>query len=381
MLAALLAGFLLAGRARAEPGDAAAASVDVTIVGGGSDAEPLMDTIRELLGRLGLTVSGHFQRTDALAGPARAHVEIDLGVPGEVVLSVRSDAAHAPVRRTIARDGSGSIVREEVADAVRSAVESQLLSDEQRAAAPAPASPPEVAPPAVTPATPPSPSVTAPVPTKESPTAESPAVAPRPSSPWFAVDVTTLAGAGPFATNSGIVGRFGGGLSLASRRGLRPSLAVTGQALLPFDATSDNVSAHATIESVRVVPSIEALRSYSWFALEVGAGLGVDVLNVYPNPTSVPAGSHTVGSLRTDPIACVILVGHFALTPGVVLTLAIAADVDPSARQYLVKSDTTAVGDPVTSGTVLSPWVVRPMVQAGFTFTAFGEGLFASAGR
>ena len=91
-----------------------------------------MGTIRELLGRLGLGVEPHLVAVASPApsagGPAGLSVWIDLASRYEAVAIVRR--GRTEVRRTIARDSSPAIVREEIGEAVRSGVEAQLLSDE-----------------------------------------------------------------------------------------------------------------------------------------------------------------------------------------------------------------------------------------------------------
>ena len=147
-VAVLLAGLLPAWGAHAQSAPAPD-DVDVTLIGGG-DVDSLVDTIHELVGRLGLTLTPHIAKTAADVVPApsaRVIVEIDFTAPGEIVLSVRSDAAHAAGRRRIARDGSASVVREEVADAVRSMVEAQLMAGEAPDAGPAPSETAEPPPP------------------------------------------------------------------------------------------------------------------------------------------------------------------------------------------------------------------------------------------
>jgi hypothetical protein len=360
-MAVLLAGVLPAWEAYAQPAPPPG-DVDVTLVGGG-DVDSLVDTIRELVGRLGLTLTPHVANTatDVVPAPsARVIVEIDFTAPGEIVLTVRSDAAHAAGRRRIARDGSASVVREEVADAVSSMVEAQLMSSEAPDAGPAPSETAEPPPPP-----PPPPPVREQVP--EAPPA-------RPAPRTFAIDLTTFAGVGPFAGNVSVVGRLGGGIVLASRRGLRPSLALTGEGFLPFDTSNDGVTAQTTIESVRAVAAIEILRSSSWLAVDVGAGFGFDLVSV--DPTTVPAGAQPSPRTKGYAMASASIAANLALTPGVVLTLTALGDVDlASRRSYVVQND-TGLGPP--QDLLFAPWPVRPAALLGFTFTTFGDGRFAS---
>jgi hypothetical protein len=67
------------------------------------------------------------------------------------------------------------------------------------------------------------------------------------------------------------------------------------------------------------------------------------------------------------------IAAHVPLADGVVLTLDALLDVDLASRRYVLDDGGTDVS-------VLAPWRVRPMLLAGFTFTALGEGLFARRG-
>jgi hypothetical protein len=332
-------------------------TVDVTIVDGGDDADLLMDTIRELVGRLGLGVTPH--RVSASEGqsvsslPAGLSVWIDLGSRYDVMTIVRNGPTE--VRRRIPRDASPAIVREEIGEAVRSAVEAQLLTDATPSAPVASSAPP-------------------------APTAAGPVVieaprAPAASSHGLALDVTTLAGAGAIASNSGLVAHVGGGLVVASRREWRPSLSMTAEYVAPFDAVASNgVNASTSFVSLRAVAAVEVLHR-SWIAVDVGAGGGVDIITVDPSVAGASTAGLTFtaeGDLPThvDPVVTARASAYFALAPGVALTLVAGSDVDLKSLHYGF--------DGVRSGDVLVPWRVRPVVLAGFTFTALGSGLFAT---
>lgn len=340
-------------------------SVDVIIVGGGNEADPLMDTVRELCGRLNLALSPHFiadpeQAGSALPSSTDMSVRIDLASRYEAVIIVRHDLAE--VRRTISRNASPSIVREEIADAVRSAVEAQLLWDETRPAPPTPEPIVSIAPPP-----PPAPSP-APIPD---------ASPPRNVDRRFALDLTMLAGGGPVASGSSLVARVGGGLVLASRLGPRPSLTLTASYAIPFDSTlgNGNVTSQTDIVSIRAVPAIEVFHS-SWIALGVGAGGGVDVITLKPSAAQLsPPLSIAVQQVRPriDPMVTAIATAEVGLAPGVAFTLVVGSDFDLAPlRRYFV--DEGAGNGP----DLLVPWRVRPVALAGFTFTAVGAGLFAS---
>ena len=152
--------------------------VDVTIIAGGDDADTLLGSIRELLGRLGLGVDPHVVAVAPPLQPpqptAGLSVWVDLASRYEAVTIVRN--GRSEVRRTIPRDSSPAIVREEIGEAVRSGVEAELQADAARNAPPppAPSAPPAPAPP---------------------PVAGPEKLPPPPTSPrWFALDLTVFGG-------------------------------------------------------------------------------------------------------------------------------------------------------------------------------------------
>jgi hypothetical protein len=344
-------------RASAQPSEGGAApsrALDVTIIGGEEDAGRLMDTIRELVGRLGLTVVPHeVTAADAHASagppPAGLQVTVDLASRYEVLTSVRNGPTE--VRRTIPRDASPAIVREEIGEAVRSAVEAQLYADDLPRAPPAaPVSPPP-----------------------------SPPAPPPPPPPYhgLAVDVTTLAGAGAVAdtasaatsgasTRRPVVAHVGGGVVVGLRSALRPAVTVTAEYVFPFNATVPGVTAQADIVALRAVPSLEVLHA-SWIAVDLGAGLGVDVVSLKVTPT--PLAMYTVSTQSVPPYVDPILTAraraYVALGADAAFTVIATGDFDLLPPRY------SAGG-----GELLSLWTVRPTVLAGFTFTAFGGGLF-----
>jgi hypothetical protein len=326
-------------------------TVDVTIVAGGEDTVPLMGTIGEDLGRLGLEAVPHpvaFPEPPPAAGTRTPNLDVwvDLASRYEALVVVRSD--HLEVRRTIARDGSPAVVREEIGEAVRSAVEAELAPQEAPPAAP--------------------PVALAPPPAASPTTFERPTPLPGPAPRWLALDITMLAGGGFVSSESGLVPRLGGGVVLGSRRRLRPSLTVTAQYLVPFDSlVSSNVTITTSIVSLRAVPAIEALHA-SWAALDLGAGGGIDIVSVDTQSASGVRPEHV--PTYVDPILTALATAYVALTPGVMLTLVAGAEMDLAPPGYYV--------GPAPPEATLAPWRLRPVVMAGFTFTAFGGGLFAA---
>lgn len=334
------------------------------------DPKPLEETIRELLSRLSLTVVPRDPK-DVMPPGLLARVNVDTTSAAGVHVFVESAAGATLLDRTIPHDVNRSITHEQIASAVRGAIEAEILVDEDRVAGRAP---PVVEPPATPTATepptpPPTPPPPPPAPAIATPPERDVGVA-TPSTPAFAVDIATMGGAGFFSSDVGPVVRVGGAIAVSSRRGLRPSLAVGVLYAFPFDADTRYIEAKGSLISVRALPSVELLHR-SWFAVDVNAGGGVDVLRVEPASTILPASTFRSATTRVNPVLTGGVTGRVALASDVVATLSLLTDVELTNRQYVIEDR----GAPVS---VLSPGTVRPMLLAGFSFAAFGEPPFSS---
>ncbi len=360
--------------------------VEVLVAGGGADAASLEDTIRELLGRLTLVMEsqsvGHVDADDpsfrSTARPSLlARVGIDLRARDVAVITiVDGRTGDVTMRRSVRRDGSPAVVREEVAHVVQAAVDPMLLTERDRAAAPPP--PPPPAPPPPQPAPPPVAEPVAepaPVPAPGAPASNAPpgrdrvAGAPDGRAP-LALDLSTMAGAGSFASGAGAVARAGGGAALVWRHGLRPSVGLAAQYVFPFETGSDVALAHVGVASFRGALGLELYGS-SMFAIDVGAGGGVDLLQVEPRSNALPADRLGPPTGRVDPIASASITGHLAIGAGTALSLMLASDVDLASRHWVVAGG----GAPVEA---FAPSRVRPLAMIGFTFTAVGDPRFAT---
>ena len=373
-------------------GAAAAPVVELILVGGGREAVALLDTVRDLLGRVGLVVEAHAVAAPADAaaisrGSAAARVQVDLRAPDEALI-LTEGRRQAPKPRTVRRDPSPTVAREELAQAIQSAVESQLFIDpEGHRTAPPEVDGADAAAPAASsgPAAPPPPEVQAPVasappPSPPPPPPEmTPAAAPvlaheaaptSTRSSVLAVDVSTLAGSGGFASATGPVVALGGDVTVSSRKGWRPSVSLSAREVLPFDGSQDSVTCHASAFAIRALGGLE-LAHASWVALVAGGGGGADVLSAQPRSATLAPTVLGSATTRGDPIVTAFVAAHVALVPSVDLTLMALGDLDLAPSRYVVVQGTAV--DPV-----LSPWRVRPTFLAGFTFTALGRPAFAS---
>jgi hypothetical protein len=407
VLAALGFWFMGLGVARAQDSGAARPSrqydsgraVDVTVVAGGEDVKDLVNTVREVVGRLGLQVRAKVTQEaipetgESAATRRLARAEINLLAPDAVQVVVYGRSGQVVLQQRFGRNVSAPVLREEVADAVRSAVEAQLLIDPERAGQAGTSGPPtgartpgrvDTGPPAASPfsvaeppvAEPPA-LVLPPAAPVEPPRSEAPATQVTPLK-RLAVDLAALAGVGVFAKRSGVVTRLGGAATISFRKWLNPSLILAGEYLLPFQAVFEGVvaQAHASAASVRIVPAIQVFHTRN-IAIDVGAGAGIDVINVQLWPAQSPAYLSVNGtpSTRMDPVVRGLASAHMGLAPRIALSLDVACDVDVAAQvpDYVVEEGGTRY-----HLLNLGPWRVRPLVLVGLTLAALGESRLAS---
>jgi hypothetical protein len=364
--------------------------VELIVVGGSAEAVGLIGTVTELLGGIGLATEAHAVATPAevlkiTRGTAVARVEVDLRSGGEATI-VTESRDQAPSHRTLRRDPSPTVAREELAQAIESAVQAELAAGRPPAAdgvgpgsgearpAPVPPAPVQTPAPVETSVAPPT---AAAAPADAAPTpapllSQEPSVTPPASRSPVALDISALSGVGGFATGAGAVTDVGGEVAIAWRRGWRVSVALSARAILPFDASAESVTGHASAVATRALVGMALLRR-SWIALTPGVGGGADVLSVQPQSGTLAPSALEGGSTRADPIVTAFVATRLALSTGVALTLVLAGDLDLAAPRYVVAQGSAV--DPV-----MTPWTVRPSLLVGFTFTAFGEPLFAGQG-
>jgi hypothetical protein len=143
---------------------------------------------------------------------------------------------------------------------------------------------------------------------------------------------------------------------------------------VPFDSDTDAVTSHTSLLAGRALAGVELFRG-RWLAANVGVGAGFDMMTVNPRSPNLPSSNLYPPTTRTDPILSAMATAHVALFPGVVFLLSAGVDVDLDSRRYVFAEGATETD-------VLAPWRVRPMMLAGFGFTAFGDGHFGGgAGR
>lgn len=341
-------------------------TVEVVVRGDAREAVPLVDTLRELLGREQLTVV-----PEAGAVPVLARVRVDLLASGRALVEVTGRGERVLLRREMPMEGT--MAREAIAHVVQEAVEVELLETQ-----PPPASVDAGAPPAASaapeaPAAPPTATPPPPPPAPPPPAPRAPAEERRPSSPSrFVLDVAMFGGVGPVSNGSGPVPRVGAGAEIGWASRFRPSLLATFSGAFPYDRGADLVTARASMLSGRLVPSLELGRT-DHFAFEVGLGGGIDVISVQPRSEVLPATAVGASTTRVSPVGTAMLTTRIDVVSSVVFFASLAVDVDPVRRSYVIAEGPNEHDD------VLSPWNVRPTLLLGFAFTAVGPPTFAQA--
>jgi hypothetical protein len=359
LLAALVA--LFAGHAaHAQPADSAAAPrrvLKLVLAAEDAEAAALEDSLGELLGRLGITLSvSRAERLDlddsSLARPSEGAIGtawIDLrGTRARAVLVDRK--GNVAARRDVGRDRSSAIVIEEIAHIVQSSVE-ELEADERRAQAPPPPPPP-------------------PAPRPESPPKPAP---PAKEGVAFGVDGGGFFSGRAFGTGAEAVVGGGGMIGASLGRGdFRPALWLLGTYHVAFDVRGEAVDIHTKAATLRLAPTFRLFGGRRWY-VEAGPEIGVDVLWTTPraNSAGLPSGRLGADSTDASPMLGALAAAHLAVGQGADLFVAAAADVDLGPHRFVAMEGKTP--DPV-----FEQWRLRPALLLGFTFTLAGAPQYAS---
>jgi hypothetical protein len=344
----------------ADPGDPAPRAqgfVDVAVAASPEEARAILDTLRELVARLGLSLRSAtgdappWERLDAPpdAPGERARVWIDAHGADAVRIEVcvLQQGQPSPVlHRAVRREGSSAIVVDSVGHVVQATLESALLS---------PLPPPVAAwqPPLL----PPLPPVAVP-PTD--------ARAPRPPHGSLTLDAAAFADGMVVAPHSGVA-LGGGGAFIVSAGPIpwRPSLFLGGSFQAPFDAAGPSETLEISVSSFRAVPSVELLRLRP-VQVDLGAGGGADLFHAVPRNPRGPFPMPPHAETHVTPIVASQLLARIRLGPGARLLLGFDLDWDPGHRHYDVVD---RFGNP---NAVLQPWSVRPTALVGICVPLVG---------
>jgi hypothetical protein len=318
------------------------------IAGSDEDRAALAESLRELVGRLGLRLQadpGEAPPWPADARPAvgehdAARVWIDARSPDGVHVAI--SVAHGgwfdpPVERVVPRGDAAPIVTERVAHVVHATLES-LLSN-QGAGASSQSSPGRS--------------------TAEGSTASRDAL-PAGRSPGLGVDGAFFASCRGVASISGPV--FGGGaaLDLVVRNvALRPSLWLAGVVQESFDAQGDDMVLETSVTSFRALPGVELLR-LPVLGVDLGAGAGIDLFHVIPRDAHRLSVTLEPATFVVDPVLEAQLLARIRVARSARVLVGFQLDFDFGDHRY------TSIDRFGNSQAVLQPWEVRPSAILGF---------------
>lgn len=320
--------------------------VSLTVSGSTAEGRPLLASVDELLGRLGLRVAAG----PLVEGVIVARVSVELGRDLCVVSVSKSSGPVLQVRR-VTRGPSTAVTIEAVAHVIQSSVEELIELDRRRV----PARPPDAQPESEPPTPPELPAASAPL---------EPLVGPKVSGPG--VELGAYMSGRSFTTDALVV--MGAGLitvlRFSSLQGISPRLAASFNWNGPFATSSSTVPVKTTTQtwSIRLLGQARVPLGTS-FALEVGLGAGADVFLSHSESRS--------STLTTDELSADLVVPSAILEASVGLrarvssfaeiVFALAGDVDLSRHTYVS----------VLAGSrtpLFQHWLIRPALTLGFSF-------------
>jgi len=347
--------------------------VSVSVAGSAADADRLDAALRELLGRLGASLS--LQRVDhiehAAGRPvvgAAAWVGIDLTAADRAVVTVVDTAAGAPVLwRVLEHSGSRQILLEEAAHVVHTALESVLAALPTRDPGEPVTEPavPTTAPaqqPTTTPTTKAPLEATSPPPPPTRPVATEPA-----ERAVWGMDAAALLGGHGIGDAAGIVLGGAAALSAGYRHGpWRAGGWLTAEYRVPFDIDDSAASPRAQAVALRSFPTLAMFQTHL-VALELGVGGGIDIFTVDHRFEDALGRGRSQSSTKISPILTGMLVLHLAVVDNVQFVTLAGVDIDPSRPRLEVRHDLPEDA---------TPWVVRPSLMLGVSFTMVGTEPF-----
>jgi hypothetical protein len=321
--------------------------VDVAVAASPDEAAALLDTLRELLARLGLglrATTGDGPPWTRLDSPPdapgqRARVWIDARDASAVSVDVCALGQGPPspiLHRTVPRDGSTAIVVDAVGHVVQATLESALLEPSPR------------------PVPPPPPAMPSPTEIRDIPPSR---LTVRHGS--LTLDAAAFADGAAVATRSG-VDLGGGGAFIVSAGPIpwRPSLWVSASFQTPFDIPGPGVTLETTVTSFRAIPSVELLR-LRLLQLDLGAGGGADLYHDTPRNPRGPFPGSPQSQTHVTPVVAGQLLARLRLGPSARLLVGLDLDWDPGHHHYSVLD---RFGDP---SAVLQPSSLRPGALVG----------------
>jgi hypothetical protein len=332
--------------------------VQLAVGANDEDASALVETLRELVGRMGLGVQVVRAEASPWSGPdappvapsERARIWVDESRPDQVTIvvsSARPGSVSAPLARIVPRGETRAITTEEVGHVIHATLESFLASE---------GPPPESTVPKVEP--------TAVVQGPPAVEATPQPVAPSPAG-GFGLDVAGFATARQWGTNSNADFGGGGAVALSAGQGRwRPGLWISGAYSGAFDSQNTEVTLQTSATSLRAIPRVE-IAALRVLQVDVGAGAGMDVFHTVPRD---PGALVMLGSTRTvvDPVLTGQVVARIRVASSARLLVGVDVDYDFARHRY------TALDAAGNRTAVLEPWALRPSAMIGLCLPLLG---------
>ena len=389
----------------------------VELVALGDGNATLVRTLRELVGRVGLTVRtispGDEAFDQPIAADVLARVSVDTRGKGPAHIAIVDGRSGGIVsQRSLSRESSSGVAVEELALVVRWALDALAEGRPVPAAGPSsdtPAASPASDRPAALPTSehspaPPTSDVPVASPPRDKavvppaserppvpPASERPPVPPvgelspaplasdqrapppgdklpaRPAGdqnaasplPW-ALDLAMLGSARSFASGTGaLMGVGGSAVFELGRAAGRPALWLNALYNVPVRSVRNAVEVDATLLSLRLAPSVAVFDSRV-FVLDAGLGGGADVIHVTPTALG-PSVQVVPNTAHFDPVACVEVTGTLRVSPSTVIEFSLEGDADLAPRRYVV-----ATGEAHDPALDLLPLRIAGTVGFGF---------------
>jgi hypothetical protein len=313
------------------------ARVSLSTLGDASRVEKFTASLRELVSRQ--SVALEVRHVDAGEEPAFAAVQADFSSPTECTLTVIDAKGRIVLLRRIDQTDTADLLAEAAAHVVYGVVDELLNIPPPRQANVPPSMPPML----------------------EAGVAAAAPVAPKPEGPWGLEVGAYFAG-----RELGLVSA-GGGVEVALTRRIgrfRPGLMLLGTYQAPLEVTGFLVTLQLQQVSPRLAVTLDILHGRT-ARLDIGLGGGADVFLVSSIPHDLPPEQAPPRPPFISPVLTALAVGRVAVARSVDVYLGFTLDVDlrpPSFSTYQNMQPTS----------VLDPWVLRPSLVVGFSFSALG---------
>jgi hypothetical protein len=324
--------------------------VALTFIGNEADRAAFTGSLSELLMRIEIDLG--VRETDAPLPKDRliAIVTADWTEARDVAVQILDAQQKVVLVRRLSRAGSASVTIEAAVHIVQSVIE-ELAQPTVGQLSPPPALAATVAAP---------PKVIAPVEPPAEPTS------------GFSLEVAGFAGGRGYGSSGPPVSPGAGlkiGVTLAGGR-WRPSAWVLAEYQAPIDIHPELFDLTVQAIPLRGGIGITAIGQTSW-RLDLGLAGGADLFVTTGRSGVLPPINVRRPPLTASPIITGLVALHIAVAHSADVWLGVSLDVDVAPHRWVA-----SIGP--ERAPVFAPWTVRPAVQLGFSFAAFGPEPFSS---